>query len=155
MVDKWRFPCCLNLSWRISASTFKSESSSFNRCVSILSCSRSCSPIFISSSIMTARSMDALYLFSRSSRDEVVCRACRSKSSFATSISRSLCCSVRLVSLKAVISFSSVFCAALASVFDSLYFLCYKVKTVSFPDRPKLSRSRRNQCMRTFHSSTS
>lgn len=125
MVDMWRsLPCFFNLSWRISASTFKSESSSFSLCASIRSCSRSCSPILISSSIMTARSIAALYLDSRSSRDELVCRACRSKSSFATSMSRSLCCSVRLVSLKAVISFSRVFCAALASVFESLYFLC-------------------------------
>jgi hypothetical protein len=37
--------------------------------------SRSCSPILISSSISTARSMAWLYFDSRSSRDEVVFRA--------------------------------------------------------------------------------
>lgn len=73
---------------------------------------------------MTARSIALLYLFSKSSREELVWRACRSKSSFATSISRNLCCNDRLVSRKVVISFSKVFWAALVSVLDSLYFLC-------------------------------
>lgn len=124
-MDIWRCcSCFFSLSCRISASILRSESSSRSRCVSILSCSRSCSPILISSSIMTTFSIAALYLDSMSSRDESVIRACRSKSSFATSISRSLCCSVRFVSLKVVISFSRVFCAAFASAFDSLYFLC-------------------------------
>lgn len=72
---------------------------------------------------MTTFSIDALYLDSMSSSDESVIRACRSKSSFATSISRSLCCSVRFESRKTVISFSRAFCAAFASALDSLYFL--------------------------------
>lgn len=125
IVDRWRCSSCfLNLSWRISASILRSDNSSRSLCASILSCSRSCSPILISSSIMTALSIVALYFDSMSSREESVIRACRSKSSFATSMSRSLCCNVRFVSLKVVISFSSAFCAAFASVFDSLYFLC-------------------------------
>lgn len=125
IVDRWRCSSCfLSLSWRISASILRSDSSSRSLCASILSCSRSCSPILISSSIMTALSIVALYFDSMSSREESVMRACRSKSSFATSMSRSLCCNVRFVSLKVVISFSSVFCAAFASVLDSLYFLC-------------------------------
>lgn len=124
VADMWRPPCCLSLSCRISASILRSDSSSRRRCASILSCSLSCSPILNSSSIMTARSIAVLYLDSRSSSEELVCRACRSKSSFATSISRSLCCRVRFVSLSVVISFSRVFWAALASVLDSLYFLC-------------------------------
>lgn len=82
----WRFR---NLSCIISASTFRSDSSSRKRWVSMRSCSRSCSPILISSSIMTALSMDTLYFDSKSSRDEEVFRACLSKSSFETSISRS------------------------------------------------------------------
>lgn len=124
-VDIWRCACCfLSLSSRISASIFRSDSSSRSLCASILSCSRSCSPILISSSIMTTFSIAALYLDSMSSRDESVIRACRSKSSFATSISRSLCCSVRFESLRVVISFSRVFCAAFVSALDSLYFLC-------------------------------
>lgn len=119
-----RRSCFLSLACRISASILRSDSSSRRRCASILNCSLSCSPILISSSIMTALSIAPLYLFSRSSRDELVCLACRSKSSFATSISRSLCCSVRFVSRSVVISFSSVFWAALVSVRDSLYFRC-------------------------------
>lgn len=125
IVDRWRCSSCFfNLSWRISASILRSDNSSRSLCASILSCSRSCSPILISSSIMTCLSMAALYFDSMSSRDESVIRACRSKSSFATSMSRSLCCIVRFVSLRVVISFSKAFCAAFASVFDSLYFLC-------------------------------
>lgn len=73
---------------------------------------------------MTALSIVALYFDSTSSREESAIRAWRSKSSFATSMSRSLCCNVRFASLKVVISFSSAFCAAFASVLDSLYFLC-------------------------------
>jgi hypothetical protein len=66
----------------ISASIFKSESSSRSRCVSILRFSLSCSPTLISSSIITALSIPTLYFDSRSSRDDVVFRACLSKSSF-------------------------------------------------------------------------
>jgi hypothetical protein len=79
-----------SLSCIISASTFKSESSSRRRWVSIRRFSRSCSPILISSSIITALSIATLYFDSRSSKDEDVFRAWRSKSSFETSISRSL-----------------------------------------------------------------
>lgn len=108
---------------------------------------------------MTARSIALLYLFSRSSRDEFVWRACLSKSSFATSISRSLCCSVRFVSRKVVISFSKLFWAALVSVLDSLYFLCERHTAVSlgyvhlkeFDSEIHVGES----TMRTFHSSTS
>lgn len=131
VADMWRSSCFLSLSCRISASIFRSDSSSRSRCASILSCSLSCSPILISSSIMTALSIAALYLESRSSSDEVVCLACRSKSSFATSISRSLCCRVRLVSLRVVISFSRVFWAALVSFLDSLYFRCKERKNTA------------------------
>lgn len=72
----------LSLSCRISASILRSESSSRRRWVSMRRFSRSCSPILISSSIMTALSIATLYLDSRSSSDEVVFRAWRSKSSF-------------------------------------------------------------------------
>ena len=89
MVERWRASCFLILSCRISASIFRSESSSRRRCDSTRSCSRSCSPILISSSNITPRSIATLYLDSRSSSDEVVLRACLSKSSLATSISRS------------------------------------------------------------------
>ena len=75
----WRFR---SLSCIISASIFRSESSSRSRCVSIRSPSLSCSPILISSSIMTARSIATLNFDSRSSNDEEVFRACLSKSSF-------------------------------------------------------------------------
>lgn len=64
-----------SLSCRISASILRSESSSRRRCVSIRRCSRSCSPILISSSIITALSMATLYFDSRSSSEEVVFRA--------------------------------------------------------------------------------
>lgn len=50
-------------------------------------------------------------------------RAWRSKSSFATSMSRSLSCNVRFASRRLVISFSSALCAEFASALDSLYFL--------------------------------
>ncbi len=75
----WRFR---SLSCRISASILRSESSSRRRWVSIRRFSRSSSPILISSSIITARSIAILYFDSISSSDEVVFRACRSKSSF-------------------------------------------------------------------------
>jgi hypothetical protein len=110
-----------SLSCMISASIFKSESSSRSLCVSIRRFSRSCSPILISSSIMTARSMATLYFDSRSSSDEEVFRACLSKSSFATSISRSFSCNVLFESRSVVISLCRVFCAAPASVLDCLY----------------------------------
>lgn len=113
---------CFNLPCRISASTFSSEYSSLTRWFSILRASRSCSPILISSSIKTPRSIDTLYFDSRSSNDDVWFRACLSKSSFWTSISRTLNCSVRFVSLSVVISFCSVACALLASAFACLYF---------------------------------
>lgn len=74
----------------ISASIFKSASSSCWRCVSIRRFSRSCSPCLISSSSMTPRSIETLYFDSRSSIDESLCRACLSKSSFSTSLSRNL-----------------------------------------------------------------
>jgi len=71
-----------SLSCRISASILRSDSSSRSRCVSIRRFSLSCSPIFISSSIITALSIATLYFDSRSSYDEDVFRACLSKSSF-------------------------------------------------------------------------
>jgi hypothetical protein len=108
----------------ISASIFKSENSSRSLCVSILRFSRSCSPIFISSSIMTARSIATLNFDSKSSSEEVVFRACLSKSSLATSMSRNLSWSVRLVSRSVVISFCKRFCAAPASFLDCLYLVC-------------------------------
>lgn len=88
MTDKWRFSAFLTLSCRMSASTLRSDNSSRNLCASILSVSRSFSPILTSSSIMTLLSIAWLYFDSRSSSEEVVWRACRSKSSLATSISR-------------------------------------------------------------------
>jgi len=112
-----------SLSCIISASIFKSESSSRSLCVSIRRFSRSCSPILISSSIITARSIATLYFDSRSSREEDVFRACLSKSSFATSISRNLSCNVLFESRSVVISFCKVFCAAPASVLDCLHFV--------------------------------
>lgn len=78
-----------SFSWIISPSIFTSDNSSRSRWFSIRSCSRSWSPFLISSSNSTPRSIAALYLYSRSSSDDVVFRACRSKSSLATSISRS------------------------------------------------------------------
>jgi hypothetical protein len=56
-----------SLSCKISASILRSDSSSRNRCVSIRRFSLSCSPIFISSSIITALSIATLYFDSRSS----------------------------------------------------------------------------------------
>lgn len=56
-----------SLSCMISASILRSESSSRSRCVSIRRFSRSCSPILISSSIITALSIATLYFDSRSS----------------------------------------------------------------------------------------
>lgn len=110
-----------NLSCIISASIFRSDSSSRSLCVSIRRFSRSCSPILISSSIITARSIATLNFDSRSSKDEEVFRACLSKSSLATSISRSFSCNVRFESRSVVISFWRMFCAAFASDFDCLY----------------------------------
>lgn len=123
MVDRWRDSCFLILSCRISASILRSDSSSLSRCASTRNCSLSCSPILISSSSMTARSMATLYFDSRSSSDEVVLRAWRSKSSLATSMSRSLRWSDLFVSRRVVISFSRMPCAAFASDLDSLCFL--------------------------------
>jgi hypothetical protein len=74
-----------------------------------------------SSSIMTPRSIDTLYFDSTSSSDDVWLRACRSKSSLCTSMSRSLSWSVRCPSRSAVISFCSVFCALFASALLCLY----------------------------------
>jgi hypothetical protein len=71
-----------SLSCMISASILRSDSSSRSRWVSIRRFSRSCSPTFISSSIITALSIATLYFDSRSSSDEDVFRACLSKSSF-------------------------------------------------------------------------
>ena len=124
MVERCRDSCFFSLSCKSSASILSSESSSRSLCDSMRSFSRSCSPILISSSMMTALSMAWLYLDSMSSRDDVVFRAWRSKSSFATSTSLSFNCKDRFDSRRVVISFSSKFCAALASVLDSLYFLC-------------------------------
>lgn len=117
--------CSANRSFSctISASILRSESSSRSRWFSILSASRSCSPILISSSRMTVRSIATLYFDSISSSDEVWLRVCRSKSSFWTSISRSLCCNDRCESRRAVISFWRIFCALLASVLLCLYFV--------------------------------
>ena len=67
-----------SFSWTISVSIFTSDSSSRSRWFSIRSCSRSWSPFLISSSSSTPRSIAALYLYSISSSDEVVFRACRS-----------------------------------------------------------------------------
>lgn len=124
MVERWRLSDSdfFILSCMISASTFKSDNSSRNLCASIRNVSRSCSPILISSSIRTDLSMAMLYLDSRSSSDEVVWRACLSKSSLATSISRSRIWSDRFVSLSVVISFSKPFCAELDSAFAFLHF---------------------------------
>jgi hypothetical protein len=116
--------CFRSLSCIISASIFRSDSSSRSLCASIRRFSLSCSPIFISSSIITPLSMATLNLDSRSSRDDEVFLACLSKSSFATSMSRSLSCSVRLASLNVVISFCSVFWATFASALACLYFDC-------------------------------
>jgi len=89
IVDKCRESCFLSLSCKISASIFRSDSSSRRRWASTRRRSRSCSPILISSSSMTALSMATLYLDSRSSSEELVFLAWRSKSSLATSMSRS------------------------------------------------------------------
>lgn len=110
----------------ISASTFRSDSSSRRRCVSILRFSRSCSPTLISSSIMTALSIPILYFDSRSSSEEEVFRACRSKSSLDTSMSRSFSCNVRFESRSVVISFCKVFCTVPASFLACLYLVFRK-----------------------------
>lgn len=67
-----------SLSWTMSVSILTSESSSRRRWFSMRRDSRSLSPFLISSSSRTPLSMAMLYLDSRSSRDEVVWRACRS-----------------------------------------------------------------------------
>lgn len=90
IVERCRFSDFLILSCIISASTLRSDNSSRSLCASIRSFSRSCSPILTSSSIMTDRSIATLYFDSKSSSDEVVLRACLSKSSLATSMSRNL-----------------------------------------------------------------
>ena len=96
----WRSLSCL-----ISASILRSLNSSRSLCVSILRASLSCSPALISSSAITPRSIATLYFDSRSSNDELVFRAWRSKSSFDTSMSRSRSCIVLLASRRVVISF--------------------------------------------------
>ena len=133
-------PCALStadsalrsLSCRMSASILRSLSSSRKRWVSILRASLSCSPLLISSSAITPLSIAILYFDSRSSKDEFVFLACRSKLSFDTSMSRNLDCVVLLVSRKLVISFCRVFCAVLASAFACLYF------AYMFPSKPTL-----------------
>jgi hypothetical protein len=67
-----------SFSSRISLSTFKSPSSSLSLCVSTLNPSLSRSPVLISSSISTPRSMETLSFCSRSSKLLVVFRAWRS-----------------------------------------------------------------------------
>jgi hypothetical protein len=118
-----------SFSWTISASILRSDSSSRIRWFSMRSASRSCSPFLTSSSIMTALSMDTLYLDSMSSSDDVWLRAWRSKSSLCTSMSRRRICSARCASRRAVISFCSVFCALLASVLLCLYLAWPNVST--------------------------
>jgi hypothetical protein len=113
-----------SFSWVMSDSIFRSDSSSRSRCVSMRRASRSRSPIFISSSSMTSRSMATLYLVSMSSSDDVWLRVWRSKSSFCTSTSRSCRCRVRWASRRVVISFCSRFCALLASALLCLYLVC-------------------------------
>ena len=71
----WRCSCFLILSCMSSASILRSDSSSRSRWDSIRRVSRSCSPILISPSMLTLRSMAWLYLDSISSRDDVVLRA--------------------------------------------------------------------------------
>ena len=114
----WRFR---SLSCMISASILRSDNSSLSLCVSIRRPSLSCSPIFISSSIITARSIATLYFDSRSSNEDDVFRACLSKSSFWTSMSRKVSCRCLFASRSVVISFCKTLCAAPASVFDCLY----------------------------------
>jgi len=78
-----------SFSFIMSVSILRSDNSSFSRCAYIRSASRSCSPVFISSSSITLRSIVWLYLDSISSNEDSVFRCFRSKSSLATSISRS------------------------------------------------------------------
>jgi hypothetical protein len=132
MADRCRFSAFLILSCRMSASILRSDSSSRRRCDSIRSVSRSCSPILISSSIITVLSIAWLYLDSISSNVDVVFRACRSKSSLATSMSRSLSCNVRLESRRVVISFSSAFWAKFASAFAFLDFSCRLIVSLGY-----------------------
>ena len=120
-----------SFSWTISPSIFTSDNSSRSRWFSIRSCSRSWSPFLISSSNSTPRSIAALYLYSRSSSDDVVFRACRSKSSLATSISRNFNCRVRCASRRVVISFCKAFWAEFPSVLDCLHLVYWASATVS------------------------
>jgi len=131
-----RVLCFLSLSCMISASILRSESSSRNRCVSIRSPSLSCSPILISSSIITALSIPILNFDSKSSSDDDVFRACLSKSSFVTSISRNFSCNVRFASRSVVISCCKVFCAAFASVFACLYFVWARYQLTAIHSNP-------------------
>jgi hypothetical protein len=112
-----------SFSSRMSCSTFKSPNSSRKRCASILSLSLSCSPILISSSIKTPRSIATFSFDSRSSILLDVFLAWRSKSSFATSISLSFRVRPRCCSRIVVISFCNVFCALFASAFACLCFV--------------------------------
>jgi hypothetical protein len=123
IMDRWRDSCLRSRSWSTSTSILSSESSSFKRWASMRRFSRSCSPMRTSSSSITPRSMATLYLDSRSSSDDDVFRAWRSKSSLATSASRNFSCRVLCESRSVVISFSSAFWAALASALESRYFL--------------------------------
>ena len=137
----------------ISDSIFKSDSSSRNRWVSMRSPSRSRSPILISSSSITSRSIATLYFVSMSSSDDVWLRVWRSMSSFCTSTSRSLSCRVRCPSRRLVISFWSLFCTLLASVLLCLYLVCNARQLLSFPE---WWFSKWYWCReRTFHSSAS
>lgn len=106
-----------SFSFVMSFSIFRSENSSFSLCASMRSDSRSCSAAFISSSSITPLSIVWLYLDSRSSKDDSVFLCFRSKSSLATSISRSRCCRDLFWSRRSVISFCRAFWAAPASFF--------------------------------------
>ena len=75
IIERWRDSCLRTLCWRTSTSILVSASSSFRRWVSMRRFSRSCSPMRISSSSRTPRSIATLYLDSRSSKDDVVFRA--------------------------------------------------------------------------------
>jgi hypothetical protein len=108
----------------ISVSTLRSENSSLSLWFSIRNASLSCSPILISSSSKTPRSIATLYFDSKSSNEDVVCLACLSKSSFCTSMSRILSCNVLLLSRNVVISFCRALCALVASDLDCLYLDC-------------------------------
>jgi hypothetical protein len=93
----------------MSVSIFRSDNSSFKRCASIRNCSRSVSPARTSSSSMMDFSIVWLYFDSISSSEDSVFLCFRSKSSLATSMSRSRSCRVLLVSRSSVISFCRAF----------------------------------------------